>query len=239
MLLQLLCCCAKSDIFREFVSIDNLSIILQPLLNKHGSGARVFALLFLSFFISDGTPEEHKRLLELEVLDIQLLNVNLVMNVVTVADALHLIKTSIHVPSNIPVLRSCDFQTIASQFIDEDPEGKLAVEIINALQTFPEESTIVKPIVTIPPDELLKCILPILIDYNRSAAAENCFDSESCIVIQQKLQDLTKVLQKNSTQQLASIPKYMLETTAREFSLYFRLHLLGKSRVFCNVRCCY
>ena len=236
MLLELLSCCAKSNIFREFISLETMATILQPVLNKHGSRVRLFSLLILSFFIDDETPEEHKNLLNLKVLDIQLLRINLVMNVVTAADALHLIKTSMLVPSNIQVLRSSNFQTIASEFIDKEPEGKLAVEIISAVQTCPKDNTEKENVLT-SPDKLLVCILPILTNYNKSVTPENYFNSESGNSICQKMQDLKNSLQKNTMQQLASIPKDMLETAAKELSLYIRRHLLGTFRVFFEVLC--
>ena len=231
-LLRLLYCCSKDENFRQFIGCDNLSSLLQPLLSKHASGACFLALLSLSFFINDDSPEQQKELLKLEKLDIQLLKVHLALKIITPADALQFLKTSTIVSANVAVLQSSDVQTFVSEFLDDcaTEEGKLAKEIITILQSVPKKSTIDMV------HELLESLLPLLCACN-TATPDSRLDTETCIQISQKLQSLEELLGTDMKQLLQSISKTMLGTTARELSLYIKLHLMGKLGLY-NV-CCY
>lgn len=225
--MNLLCCCARDKTFRLFVSLDDLGYVLQPLLSEHGSRGCFLALLSLSFFIDDNTPEQQKQMLKVEMPDIQLVQIHLALKQISLADVLHFMKTSALVSTNVAVLKSSDVQMFVSQFLDDNTstgEGKLAAEIITILQSVSKESTKVQS-----PNELLECFLPLLSACNAATASgESSVDLESCIHICQKLQAFQDLLEEDTKEKLQSISKHMLETAVKELSLYVKLHLMGK-----------
>lgn len=220
--------------FRKLVDFDSLICVLQPFLHEHGSGDCFLALLSLSFFINDDTPEQQKQMLKLEKSDIQLLKLHQVMKLVTPEDALHLVKASTCISTNVALLSSDEVKNFVSQFLDDDvptQTGKLAAEIITILQSVPEESTV--DAVTLSPNTLLESILPLLEACNTATVAGCSIDLESCIHICQNLRTLVKLLETDKKLPLQSISKPMLEAAAKELSLYIKLHLMGKFGLSC------
>ena len=220
----LLYCCAKDKIFRQLVDFDSLVCVLQPFLCEHDSGAHFLALLSLSFFINDDSPEQQKQILKLEKSDVQLLKLHLAMKQITLKDALHLVKTSTYVSANVALLWSDKVQNFVSQFLDDDiptEEGKLAAEIITILQSAPEESIAVT-------NDLLESLLPLLDACNTATLAGSSIDSETCIHIYKNLQTLKELLGTDTKLLLQSISNPILETAAKKISLYIKLRLMGE-----------
>lgn len=238
--MHLFYCCAKDENFRQLIGFDSLGFALQPFLSEHGSRACFLALLSLSFFINNDTPEQQKRMLKLEKSDVLLLKLHLAMKQITLEDALHLVKSSTLLSANVSVLHSSDIQSFVSQFLDDDDastrEGNLAAEIITSLQSVLKEDNTELPrpdvVHLTSPEELLESFLPLLGAYNTATAAgDSSLDLEACIHIFQKLQSLKELLGTDTKQLLQSISRPMLETAARELSRYIKLHLMGKLRL--------
>ncbi len=219
--MDLLYCCTKDENFRQFVDFDSLSLVLQPLLIDRGSGLRVTALLSLSFFINDEMTEQQKQVLTLGKTDIELMKLHLVMKQITVTDALHLVKTSTLVSTNMAVLQSDTTQTFVSQFLDSTGasmgERKSAAEIIATLQSEGVRNTSDTSF-----NDLLESFVLLLGDCNTATAAEDSsYDYKSGVHVCQKLVELSEV------DKLQSISKPILETATKQMCIFIKQHLMG------------